>query len=180
MRRRYLSDLYSDRVSYIKSVMPHCCIGADVIVGFPGETEESFLETYNFLNGLDVSYLHVFTYSERANTLAAESSEVIPIDVRRKRNRMLQILSEKKLHNFYMQQKGSKRKALLEAQNRDGWLQGFTDNYVRVSVPYSDELTRSIAQVELGDINSDGTVRAEIISFAKTNFTPEYSESVTC
>jgi threonylcarbamoyladenosine tRNA methylthiotransferase MtaB len=165
MRRRYLSDLYAERVSYIKSVMPHCCIGVDVIVGFPGETDELFLETYNFLNELDISYLHVFTYSERANTLAAESADVVPIEVRRKRNRMLQILSEKKLHNFYRQNIGAQREVLFEGKNRDGFIQGYTDNYIRVNTPFSDELVRSIAEVELGDINSEGIVQAEVMSF---------------
>ncbi|HXB12124.1 MAG TPA: tRNA (N(6)-L-threonylcarbamoyladenosine(37)-C(2))-methylthiotransferase MtaB [Bacteroidia bacterium] len=165
MRRRYLSDLYAERVSYIKSVMPHCCIGVDVIVGFPGETDELFLETYNFLNELDISYLHVFTYSERANTLAAESADVVPVEVRRKRNRMLQILSEKKLHNFYRQNIGAQREVLFEGKNRDGYIQGYTDNYIRVSAPFSNELVRSIAEVELGDINSEGIVQAEVMSF---------------
>jgi threonylcarbamoyladenosine tRNA methylthiotransferase MtaB len=164
MRRRYLSDLYAERVSCIKSVMPHCCIGVDVIVGFPGETDELFLETYNFLNELDISYLHVFTYSERANTLAAESMDIVPVEVRRKRNRMLQILSEKKLHHFYRQNIGAQREVLFEGKNRDGFLQGYTDNYIRVSAPFSSELVRSIAQVELGSINSEGIVQAEVMA----------------
>jgi len=164
MRRRYLRDLYTDRVSYIKSIMPHCCIGVDVIVGFPGETEELFMETYKSLNELDISYLHVFTYSERANTLAAESEEVVPIEVRRKRNRMLQILSEKKLRHFYQQNIGTQRQVLFEGKNRDGFIQGYTDNYIRVSVPFSNEIVRSIAQVELGNINPDMTMEAQVIT----------------
>jgi len=164
MRRRYMSDLYAERVALIKSLMPHCCIGADVIVGFPGETEENFLETYNFLNGLDVSYLHVFTYSERANTLAADSDDVVPMELRRKRNRMLQILSEKKLRKFYNSSIGSQRKTLFEGDNKEGWLHGFTDNYVRVRVPFDEKLVRTFATVLLKEVNGDGTVTAEIIS----------------
>ncbi len=165
MRRRYLSDLYAERVSYIKSVMPHCCIGVDVIVGFPGETDELFMETYNFLNELDISYLHVFTYSERANTLAAESADIVPIEIRRKRNRMLQILSEKKLRNFYQENIGATRQALFEGKDREGYIQGYTDNYIRVSAPFSNELVRSIAHVELGKVNTDMTMEAEVMSF---------------
>ena len=167
MRRRYMSDLYAERVALIKSLMPHCCIGADVIVGFPGETEENFLETYNFLNELDVSYLHVFTYSERANTLAADSDDVVPVEVRRKRNRMLQILSEKKLRKFYNSSIGSQRKALFEGDNKEGWLHGFTDNYVRVRVPFDEKLVRTSATVTLKNITSDGTMLAELIGTEK-------------
>jgi len=164
MRRRYLSDVYSDRVVLIKSLMPHCCIGVDVIVGFPGETDEHFMETYKFLNELDISYLHVFTYSERANTLAAESAEVIPVEVRKKRNRMLQILSEKKLHRFYEQNIGSQREVLFEGDNKEGFLHGYTDNYVRVRTPFNKELVRQSGQVFLKEINSDETVSVDIVN----------------
>jgi len=164
MRRRYLSDLYAERVATIKSLMPHCCIGVDVIVGFPGETEEHFQKTYKFLNELDISYLHVFTYSERANTLAAESGDVIPVDVRRKRNRMLHILSEKKLRHFYQQHLGSEQTVLFEKAHKDGNLYGYTRNYVRVKTSYKPELELSTAHVKLIDINDDGTVSAEILS----------------
>lgn len=164
MRRRYLSDLYTGRVATIKSLMPHCCIGVDVIVGFPGETDEHFNETYKFLNELDISYLHVFTYSERANTLAAESTDVIPIEVRRKRNRMLHILSEKKLRHFYTQNLGSEQTVLFEKTHKDGNLYGYTDNYVRVKTEYNPEVVLSKARVKLISINDDGTVSAEILS----------------
>lgn len=164
MRRRYLSDLYAERVSKIKELMPHCCIGVDVIVGFPSETDEHFNETYKFLNELDISYLHVFTYSERANTLAAESSEVIPMEVRRKRNRMLHILSEKKLRHFYQQQLGTEQTVLFEKPHKDGNLYGYTDNYVRVKTEYKPELVLSKARVKLNSINDDGTVSADILS----------------
>jgi threonylcarbamoyladenosine tRNA methylthiotransferase MtaB len=163
MRRRYLSNLYTERVSLIKSLMPHCCIGVDVIVGFPGETEETFLETYNFLNGLDISYLHVFTYSERLNTLAAESEEVVPMEVRKKRNRMLQILSEKKLHKFYSENIGTQREVIFEGADRDGFLLGYTDNYIRISLPFDPEFANKLAKVRLESMNSDGTANAEII-----------------
>ncbi|HXP48587.1 MAG TPA: tRNA (N(6)-L-threonylcarbamoyladenosine(37)-C(2))-methylthiotransferase MtaB [Bacteroidia bacterium] len=164
MRRRYLRDLYVDRVTQIKSLMPHCSIGADVIVGFPGETEEHFSETYKFLNELDISYLHVFTYSERVNTLAVESKDVVPMDVRRKRNRMLQILSEKKLRHFYQQNLGTEHMVFIEAVNKDGYLYGYTSNYIRIKTEHNPELVHSSARVKLNNINDDGTVAVEIIS----------------
>jgi threonylcarbamoyladenosine tRNA methylthiotransferase MtaB len=173
MRRRYLRELYVERVSLIKSLMPHCCIGADVITGFPGETEELFLETYSFLNELDVSYLHAFTYSERSNTLAAESKEIVPVDVRKKRNRMLRILSEKKLHRFYMQNLGQEREVLFEGHiirdspqkgMGDGYQYGHTDNYVRVRIPSDEILKNTVCKVRLNTINPEGTVDGEIIN----------------
>jgi threonylcarbamoyladenosine tRNA methylthiotransferase MtaB len=163
MRRRYLRELYVERVALIKALMPHCCIGADVITGFPGETEELFLETYSFLNELDVSYLHAFTYSERSNTLAAESKEVIPVDARKKRTRMLRILSEKKLRDFYTQNLGQERTVLFEGHINDGWQYGHTDNYVRVRVPSDEILKNSMYTVRLNSINAEGTVDGEII-----------------
>ncbi len=163
MRRRYLRELYVERVSLIKSLMPHCCIGADVITGFPGETEELFLETYNFLNGLDVSYLHSFTYSERSNTLAAESKDIVPVDIRRKRTKMLRILSEKKLRSFYTQNLGQGRVVLFEGHINDGWQYGHTDNYVRVRIPSIEILKNSIYTVRLNCINEEGTVDGEIV-----------------
>ncbi len=164
MRRRYLRELYIERVALIKSLMPHCCIGADVITGFPGETEELFLETYNYLNELDVSYLHSFTYSERSNTLAAESKEVVPVDVRRKRTKMLRILSEKKLRNFYTQNLGRERVVLFEGHINDGWQYGHTDNYVRVRIPSNEILKNSIYSVRLNSINEEGSVDGEIVN----------------
>ncbi|MGP8215633.1 MAG: tRNA (N(6)-L-threonylcarbamoyladenosine(37)-C(2))-methylthiotransferase MtaB [Bacteroidia bacterium] len=173
MRRRYLRGLYADRVAKIKSLMPYCCIGADVIVGFPGETDEHFNETYKFLNELDISYLHVFTYSERANTLAAESADIVPKEMRGKRNRMLQILSEKKLRNFYEQNKGSERTVLFETENKDGFLHGYTDNYIRVRTAFNPELVHCTAKALLKNISNDGDFDIELISpkqFQKQEF----------
>ena len=158
MRRRYKRELYADRVASIKSKMPHACIGVDVIVGFPGETEEDFLETYKFINELDVSYLHVFTYSERANTLAAEMDGVVPVEERRRRNDMLSILSEKKKRHFYEGFLGEKRKVLVEKHRNSAMLSGFTDNYIKVEFPYDDSKLNSIVEVELKEIADNGNV----------------------
>jgi threonylcarbamoyladenosine tRNA methylthiotransferase MtaB len=160
MRRRYLRDVYSSRVQKIKSLMPHCCIGVDVIVGFPGETENDFLETYDFLNRLDISYLHVFTYSERPNTDAASMEETVPVNERRKRNKMLRILSEKKRQLFYRQHEGTIRPVLFEHENRDGYMSGYTDNYVKVTVPFDEALGNSIVNIRLGEVK-EGTVLSE-------------------
>jgi threonylcarbamoyladenosine tRNA methylthiotransferase MtaB len=159
MRRRYLSNLYVDRVKRIKEVMPHACIGVDVIVGFPGETDEYFLETYNFLNGLDISYLHVFTYSERDNTAAAEMQGVVPKNVRSKRSKMLRGLSAKKRRAFYETQIGTTRTVLFEGENKSGYIHGFTENYVKVKAPWNPELVNTLHQVELTEIDADGLVR---------------------
>ena len=134
MSRRYKRDLYRSRVAKIKQLMPHCCIGVDVIVGFPGESEEDFMETYHFLNELDVSYFHVFTYSERANTPAIHLSEAVDMGVRKQRNKMLRILSNKKKHAFYSEYLGSTRKVLLEHSKEEGVLNGFTDNYIKIAI----------------------------------------------
>ena len=158
MRRRYLRELYSDRVSKIKTLMPHCCIGVDVIVGFPGETEEDFLDTYNFLNELDISYLHVFTYSERDNTDAILLKDIVPIAIRKKRNKMLRILSAKKLRHFYEQHLGETRIVLFEADNKKGFMHGFTDNYIKVKTPYNPELINQLKQVDLKELDADGSV----------------------
>lgn len=152
MRRRYKRELYAERVGWIKKMIPHACIGVDVIVGFPGETEEDFLETYQFINSLDVSYLHVFTYSERANTPAAEMDDIVPVNIRRDRNEMLRILSEKKRRNFYQKYLGSVRPVLLEAKVVDNKLFGFTDNYIKVAVDFNENLTNNIVNVELNEI----------------------------
>jgi len=158
MRRRYKRELYSDRVAYIKSKMPHCCIGVDVIVGFPGETEEHFLDTYNFLNGLDVSYFHVFTYSERANTFAAELPGVVPMNVRKERNKMLRILSEKKKRAFYEQFIGTSRDVLFEANPSKDMITGFTDNYIKVEGQWNEEVVNTIGESSLSSIGDDGLV----------------------
>lgn len=158
MGRRYLRELYVDRVTKIKSLMPHCCIGVDVIVGFPGETDELFLETYNFLNELPVSYLHVFTYSERANTRATEMEEVVPMKTRHERSKMLRILSEKKKRKFYEENLGQTFDVLFEEDIEDGKMHGFTENYIRVSAKYDPLLINEIKKVTLDEINEKGTV----------------------
>lgn len=164
MRRRYLSDLYVDRVSQIRKVMPHACIGVDVIVGFPGESEEHFLETYNFLNELDISYLHVFTYSERDNTPAAEMDGVVPLKVRKKRSKMLRGLSAKKRRAFYESQLGTLRTVLFEGENKEGYIHGFTENYVKVKTPWNPELVNTLQQIKLTKIDEDGLVRFEYVT----------------
>ncbi|MCH7409312.1 tRNA (N(6)-L-threonylcarbamoyladenosine(37)-C(2))-methylthiotransferase MtaB [Belliella sp. DSM 111904] len=158
MGRRYLRELYEDRVSKIKTLMPHCCIGVDVIVGFPGETEELFLETYNFLNDLDISYLHVFTYSERANTRATEMDHVVPMKVRNERSKMLRILSEKKRRKFYEENLDKTFTVLFEDDVEDGKMHGFTENYIRVSAKYDPLLINELKTVTLKSINEKGTV----------------------
>ncbi len=164
MRRRYLRELYIDRVNKIKQVMPHACIGVDVIVGFPGETEAHFLETYNFLSELDISYLHVFTYSERDNTLAAEMKDVIPKNVRSKRSKMLRGLSVKKRRAFYESQLGTKKTVLIEGENKEGYIHGFTENYVKVKTPWNPELVNTLHNVVLSKIDDDGLVRFKFVN----------------
>tara|TARA_A100000171_G_scaffold53048_1_gene75812 strand:- start:1947 stop:3299 length:1353 start_codon:yes stop_codon:yes gene_type:complete len=161
MRRRYMKELYVDRVAKIKEVMPHACIGVDVIVGFPGETEERFLETYHFLNELNISYLHVFTYSERDNTPAAKMEGVVPKKTRAKRSKMLRGLSAKKRRAFYESQLGSQRTILFEGENKAGYIHGFTENYVKVKAPWNPELVNTVHQVTLTEIDEDGLVRFE-------------------
>ena len=163
MRRRYMKELYVDRVAKIKEVMPDACIGVDVIVGFPGETDEHFLETYNFLNELDVSYLHVFTYSERDNTLAAEMNGVVPLKVRKKRSKMLRGLSAKKRRAFYESQLGKEKTVLFEGENKEGYIHGFTENYVKVKTPWDPSLVNTLHQIELQKIGEDGIVRFSYI-----------------
>lgn len=158
MKRRYLTKLYKDRVNKIREVMPHAAIGVDVIVGFPGETEERFMETYNFLNELPISYLHVFTYSERENTEAAEMEGVVPIPERKKRNKMLRILSEKKKMSFYQTQLGKTLPVLWEHENKDGKMYGFTENYVRVQKDFEQNSVNQIEFLKLEKIEADGTV----------------------
>jgi threonylcarbamoyladenosine tRNA methylthiotransferase MtaB len=164
MKRRYMRELYVDCVSKIKKVMPHACIGVDVIVGFPGETDEHFLETYNFLNELDISYLHVFTYSERDNTEAADMDGVVPKNVRSKRSKMLRGLSAKKRRAFYEQQLGTERTVLFEGENKEGYIHGFTENYVKVKAPWNPELVNTLHEVELTKIDEDGLVRFEFVN----------------
>lgn len=163
MKRRYMSSLYRERVQKIKEVMPNCCIGVDVIVGFPGETEERFLETYHFLNDLDISYLHVFTYSERDNTPAAMMEGVVPKNVRNKRSKMLRGLSAKKRRAFYERQIGNELTVLFESENKEGYIHGFTENYVKVKSPWNPELVNTLHQVKLTEIDLDGLVRFDFI-----------------
>lgn len=159
MRRRYESKLYAEQITKIKSLMPHACIGADVIVGFPGETEEDFLQTYKFLNELDVSYLHVFTYSERDNTTALRIKEIVPVEERKRRNKMLTILSEKKKRNFYEQHKGRVFTVLFEQENNDGFISGWTENYIRVKTKFDENLVNQLVKVKLEEPDSVGVYR---------------------
>jgi len=159
MKRRYQREVYVDRVNKIREVMPNACIGVDVIVGFPGETDEHFLETYNFLNELDISYLHVFTYSERDNTEAAKMENVVPMNVRSKRSKMLRGLSVKKRRAFYESQIGTNHTVLFEGENKEGYIHGFTENYVKVKTPWNPELVNTLHEINLTRIDEDGSVR---------------------
>ena len=159
MKRRYLKDTYTNRVSRIKEIMPNACIGVDVIVGFPGETDALFLETYNYLNDLDISYLHVFTYSERPNTEAIALNGIISKKVRAKRSKMLRGLSAKKRRFFYESQLGNSLTALFESENKEGYIHGFTENYVKVKTPWNPELVNTLHEITLTEIDEDGSVR---------------------
>ncbi|HEX7692359.1 MAG TPA: tRNA (N(6)-L-threonylcarbamoyladenosine(37)-C(2))-methylthiotransferase MtaB [Sediminibacterium sp.] len=149
MRRRYRRELYADRVSLIKTLMPHCAIGVDVIVGFPGESEEHFKETFDFLHSLDVSYLHVFTYSERNNTRALDIKPVVPVATRHDRNKTLRNLSYMKMQYFAQQHTGQERKVLFEAHEKNGMMEGYTDNYIRISTPYRKEWENALVSWKL-------------------------------
>ena len=159
MKRRYLSDLYVNRVNRIKETMPNACIGVDVIVGFPGETDALFLETYQFLSELNISYLHVFTYSERDNTEAAQMKGVVPKNVRAKRSKMLRGLSVKKRRAFYESQLNTTHTVLFESENKEGYIHGFTENYVKVKTPWNPTLVNQLHEVTLTEIDEDGAVR---------------------
>jgi threonylcarbamoyladenosine tRNA methylthiotransferase MtaB len=150
MRRRYRKELYADRIALIKTLMPHCCIGVDVIVGFPGETDELFQETFEFLHQLDVSYFHVFTYSERDNTLAVDMEGVVPMNIRHERNKILRNLSYQKMQYFTQQQVGAKRKVLFESAQKNGMMEGFTDNYIKIKTPYREEWVNQIVEWTVG------------------------------
>ena len=164
MRRRYMKELYQDRVAHIKEKMPNACIGVDVIVGFPGETDDIFLETYEFLNAMDISYLHVFSYSERPNTVAATMDGKVPKNVRSKRSKMLRGLSAKKRRAFYESQLGTVQSVLFEGENKEGYIHGFTRNYVKVKTPWNPALVNTTQKVNLKEIDQDGLVRFEFIS----------------
>lgn len=170
MKRRYMTALNRKRVAAVKSANPDTCIGVDVIVGFPGETDELFAETYNLLNELDISYLHVFTYSERENTPAAGMEDVVPIPERKRRNKMLRILSEKKKRAFYESQLGQVRPVLFEAENKEGYMLGYTDNYVRVKTYWNPQWANTTKSLKLNDIGPDGIVTLEV---------PKHAEHVT-
>jgi threonylcarbamoyladenosine tRNA methylthiotransferase MtaB len=162
MRRRYMRELYAERVARIRKVMPHACIGVDVIVGFPGETEALFRETYDFLHTLEISYLHVFTYSERPNTTAAEMEGTVPRPERRRRSKMLRSLSAKKRRAFYQSQLGEVRTVLFEGENKKGYIHGYTENYVKVKAPWDPARVNSLEKIQLKDIDEDGLVRFEV------------------
>jgi threonylcarbamoyladenosine tRNA methylthiotransferase MtaB len=163
MKRRYQTDLYKERVQKIKENMPHACIGVDVIVGFPGETDALFLKTYELLSELDISYLHVFTYSERPNTEAVEMDNVVPKNVRNKRSKMLRGLSVKKRRAFYESQINAELTVLFEGENKKGYIHGFTENYVKVKSPWNPELVNTLHKVKLREIDQDGLVRFDWI-----------------
>jgi len=161
MRRRYMKELYANRVEHIKRVLPNACIGVDVIVGFPGETDEIFLETYNFLNDLDISYLHVFSYSERPNTHAATLPDKVSKSIRSKRSKMLRGLSAKKRRAFYESQINTTHTVLFEGENKEGYIHGFTENYVKVKSPWNPGLVNTLQKINLTAIDTDGLVRIE-------------------
>jgi len=163
MKRRYLKQIYTSRVEAIKKHMPDACIGVDVIVGFPGETDELFLETYNYLANLDISYLHVFTYSERPNTEAVDFDGVVPINVRKKRSKLLRGLSAKMRGVFYEKQLNTERTVLFEDENKEGYINGFTENYVKVKTPWNPELVNTLHKVKLTNIDEDGLVRFDFV-----------------
>jgi threonylcarbamoyladenosine tRNA methylthiotransferase MtaB len=169
MRRRYQRELYVDRVATIKALIPNCCIGVDVIVGFPGETKEDFLDTYQFLNELDISYLHVFSYSEREQTAAAEMPGVVPGSTRAERNKMLHILSDKKRRAFYNSQIGTEGEVLFEDDQKDGYMHGFTKNYVKVRAKYDPVMVNEIKMVKLVAMTPDGEVEVAESEMALTH-----------
>ena len=167
MKRRYKKELYEDRINHIHSKIDNCCIGVDVIVGFPGETDSDFQDTYDFLLNLEISYLHVFTYSERDNTEAESMNDNIPKNIRNKRSKMLRSLSEKKKRIFYNSQLNKVRPILFETENKFGYIQGYTDNYIKVRHPWSPGLSNKIIYAKLSKIDNEGFVRVE--DFDKKN-----------
>ncbi|MFM7637333.1 MAG: tRNA (N(6)-L-threonylcarbamoyladenosine(37)-C(2))-methylthiotransferase MtaB [Crocinitomicaceae bacterium] len=164
MRRKYERELYAERVETIKKNNPDCCIGVDVIVGFPGETDEEFSITVDFLKELDISYLHVFTYSERANTTAVKMGDSVPMEKRRERSKILHLLSDRKKRNFYEQNLGQSRIALIESEQDEGWMYGFTDNYIKVRIPFDLTLANKLIEVKLTKVNSDDSMDCEIVN----------------
>ena len=163
MKRRYMRELYTERVNTVKQLMPDCCIGVDVITGFPGETEEDFLETYDYLNALDISYLHVFTYSERVNTEAAAYGNIVSITERKRRTKMLRILSSKKKTSFYNKYKNTTHEVLFESEEKNGRIYGYSRNYLRVSVPYQQLLINQKQWVTINKMDADGNLTADLL-----------------
>ena len=163
MRRKYERSLYEERVNTIKNFRKDCCFGVDVIVGFPGETDEEFLDSYNFISKLDISYLHVFTYSERANTSAPKLGENVPMEKRKERSKMLHILSEKKKRAFYEENIGTERTVLFESEEENGIMFGFTENYIKVKSPFNAELINTFQKVSLREIDRDGIMKVAFI-----------------
>jgi threonylcarbamoyladenosine tRNA methylthiotransferase MtaB len=161
MRRKYLRELYAERVAHIKSLRPDACIGVDVIVGFPGETDEEFMDTIDFLKDIDISYLHVFTYSERANTTAVKLGDAVPMNVRKERSKMLHILSDKKKRLFYEQNIGSTRTVLFENEEDTGIMYGFTENYVKVKAAFDPTKINTFQTVRLTEIDRDGVMKCD-------------------
>jgi threonylcarbamoyladenosine tRNA methylthiotransferase MtaB len=168
MKRRYLREIYTERVNKIREVMPHACIGVDVIVGFPGETDEYFLETYHFLNDLDISYLHVFTYSERANTTAVKLGEPVPQAVRRERSKALHVLSDRKKRQFYDSQLGTTGQVLFEHEESQGKMYGFTPNYIKIEMPYDPKYINQLVEVKLENLSHENTVTASYLDEPST------------
>jgi threonylcarbamoyladenosine tRNA methylthiotransferase MtaB len=168
MRRKYERALYAERVAQIKAIRPDACIGVDVIVGFPGETDEDFMDSVNFLKDLDISYLHVFTYSERANTGAPKLGEKVPMEVRRERSKQLHLLSDRKKRQFYTENCGCEHTVLFEHEEDEGIMYGFTENYVKVKFPYQQELTNTFQKVRLTEIDRDGIMKCELIENSVT------------
>ena len=175
MKRRYQRELYTEKVNTIKAAMPEACIGVDVIVGFPGETHEAFLETYNFLNELNISYLHVFTYSERENTPAADMQPIVLVKDRHDRSRMLHILSEKKRRAFYEENIGSEHTVLFENDIEDGMMHGFTENYIRVSAKFDPLLIRELLKIRITGVNEKGVALVEEVENMATSYKPQAS-----
>lgn len=168
MKRRYQRELYQDRVTKIKELMPHSCIGVDVIVGFPGETQDHFTDTYNFINSLDISYLHVFTYSERDHTEAIKMENAVEFSERKRRNKMLRILSAKKLRQFYEQQLNKEFTVLFEHENKNGQMFGFTENYIKIVHPFEESLVNQSVKICASSITEEGFVSAKLLTVPET------------
>lgn len=168
MRRKYDTALYRERIEYIKKLRPDACIGVDVIVGFPGESDALFEDTVNFLKELDISYLHVFTYSERANTGASKMHGAVPIPKRKERSRILHFLSDRKKRFFYEKNKGSKRRVLFEDEDHHGYMHGFTENYIKIKTPYDRDLRNTFKNVELNDLDRDGIYKSPAFTNLQT------------